>query len=63
MNKEQGQDKIKEDNNGKKKYYAVCLPKALLEEVEKTVDANPARYRSMADFVREAVKEKIWISK
>jgi metal-responsive CopG/Arc/MetJ family transcriptional regulator len=44
----------------KDKYKGVSLPKDMVEEVERIVKEHPELgYTSVADFIKEAVREKI----
>ena len=44
----------------KDKYKGVSLPKEMVEEIEKIIRDNPELgYTSIADFVKEAVRDKL----
>ena len=42
-----------------KYYQTVSLPRSLLKEVSRTIKSSYRGYKSMAEFVREAVREKL----
>lgn len=44
----------------KDRYKGVSLPKEMVEEIERIIKDNPELgYTSVADFVKEAVRDKI----
>jgi len=49
-------------NNERAEYTTVSLPKKLMKNIENFIQSNPS-YRSQAEFVRDAIREKLSMEK
>ncbi len=52
-------DKVNVGDKQKQPYSYVGIPKELYDEIERLITNKGLGYRSVAEFVRDAVREKI----